>query len=84
MRIKSNEGITSQKSQTLRSICTGIGNATVESCGETNLSAAHTVVSLFAKNNGIYKSYKQVIDNDADHIRSIGSSFRNFDRNLMR
>ena len=65
-------------------MCTGIGNTTVECGGQTNLSAVRSVVSLFNKNNGIYKNYKQVLNSDADHIRSIGVSFRDFDRSLMR
>lgn len=82
--IKSNEGLTSQKSQSLRSMCNGIGNTAVECGGQTNLSAVRSVVSLFTKNNGIYRSYRQVLHSDADHIKSIGAKFRDFDRGLMR
>lgn len=82
--IKSNEGLTSQKSQSLRSMCNGIGNAAVECGGQTNLSAIRSVVSLFTKNNGIYRSYRHVLHSDAGHIKSIGAKFREFDRSLTQ
>ena len=84
MNIKSNEGITSLKGQQLMSLCNSIGNTTVECGGNTNLSAVRMAVSLFSRNNSLYKSYKRVLDADACHIKSIGSAFRNFDRKIMR
>lgn len=84
MRIQSNEGITSHKSQQLKSLCNSIGTATVTCGGQTNLSAVDTVVSLFSKNNSIYKGYKNVLDADSAHINSIGAAFRNFDKNLIK
>ena len=82
--IKSNEGLTSQKSQSLRSMCNGIGNTNVECGGDTNLSGVGVVTSSFATNNAIYKSYKQVVDADASNIANIGAAFRTFDETMMR
>lgn len=80
--LKSSLSLANDKSSGLKSKCIGLGNGTIISAEESNITGIEDNCETYEICVSMLKTYKTILDTDADRIRDLGILFFEFDHGM--
>lgn len=80
--IKSNVSIAKTQEQNLKTKCTNLGTGHIMEAKSTNISSVQENAFIYGECTALLKSYKRLLDADAEHIGGVGIKFSEADRRM--
>lgn len=80
--LKSDLGVAEAKKNGLKTKCAGLGASTVTKVSATNIEGVLKHGSVFDECSNMLRTYKNLLDSDAEHIRSLGMYFFDVDHGM--